>query len=80
MSELQLPRVKSGTESFVFDGVSNRLISRVNEFLAQAEPAAQWFGGLFNWARPAGFREWPFGFGNTRTKWPNAWSVVSADR
>jgi hypothetical protein len=35
----------------------------VNEFSRKA----QWFGGLFNWTRPAAFREWPFDFGNTGT-------------
>jgi hypothetical protein len=67
MPELQLPRQKRNRK-VSFPAVSNRLILGVNEFLAQAEPAAQWFGGLFNWTRPAAFREWPFEFGNTGGK------------
>jgi hypothetical protein len=44
------------------------LILGVNDFLAQAQSATQWFGGLFNWIRPAAFREWRFDFRQYRTK------------
>ena len=41
----------------------------VNEFLAQVEPASQWFGALVQLDQTSRLSgEWPFDFGNTATK------------
>src|SRR5438132_10816700 len=55
---------KPKQKSFVAGDVSHRLsILRVNELVAQAEPAAQLLRRPFDWTRPTAAHEWPFDFG-----------------
>src|SRR5438128_10188570 len=60
-------RVEAEQKSFVARAVVHRLpISRVNEFLSQAQPTVQLLRRLFDRAGPTAARECPFGFGEGR--------------